>query len=140
MFKISGDTRRQVSDYWGSRNYLRWRVTDQLQLKRSDSAPLWAAEIAMYFEKEDWPSGLPQPARFRLVAGPREVSKEELPVFDLAAFKGLEADTVILVNGGRPRMSPEEIYVGISRARFALAVIDCGGGLDFPRELLDFSH
>jgi hypothetical protein len=35
-------------------------------------------------------------------------------------------------------MRLEEIYVGVSRARFALAIVDCGGTLELPSELVAF--
>jgi hypothetical protein len=101
IFTVSRETRRRVLTHWQPRNYLRWRTRDQqLRLRRRDDTPLWAAEIVMHFEREDWPTGLPRPETFRLVPGRRDAKTNELSVFDLSAFKGLEADTIILVNGG----------------------------------------
>ncbi|MEK4032531.1 hypothetical protein WOC76_03680 [Methylocystis sp. IM3] len=137
-FSISRDVRQKVLSYWHPRNYLRWRLKDQkLKLHRRDPATLVAAEFLMHFEREDWSDGLPTPKNFRLVAERREATFDDIQVFDLSAFKGLEADTIILVIGGHLPMRPEETYVGFSRARFALAVVECGANLDLPAELID---
>jgi hypothetical protein len=141
-FSVSATVRRTILSYWGRSNNLRWRtINNELRLRRRDDGPMWAAEIVVYFEREDWDAGLPQSdasfnqIRVELVRGLRPAKKGELRVFDLSTFKGLEADTIILLMGGYRPTRIEEIYVGISRARFALALVDCGSTLDLPPEL-----
>jgi hypothetical protein len=44
-------------------------------------------------------------------------------MYNVADYKGLEADNVLLLVGGRVSAIEQQIYVGISRARFLLAVL-----------------
>ncbi len=128
LFSIDRYQRRKILENPSFRSALRWCVKGQkLFLSRSDPAPLWAAEIIMHFERGDWAVGLPGVRVFKTVkergmGDPRAVS-----IYELHSFKGLEADTIILIDGGYKPMSEEELYVAISRPRCALILIDCGG-------------
>lgn len=130
--------------------FTRWVVKhERLQLQRPDMAEPLAAEIIMHLEGGRWAEVITEPVsvRFRPYDAPKE--KEEdveydydrellwgypyrqrrekkrivVKTYNVADFKGLEADVVLLlVRGGLP-MVEQQLYVGISRARFVLAVL-----------------
>lgn len=119
----------------------RWVVKDErLQLLRSNSSQPTAAEVLMYLEDGSWVGSIPEPVivslkpydapeegkddyRRLLDALRRPGKRVTVRMYNVADFKGLEANVVLLlVRGGLP-MVEQQLYVGISRARFVLAVL-----------------
>ena len=127
VFTISRELQRSVLDDPKLRTPFRWQVDGQrLRLMRRHPKPISSAEIAIFFAGDEWLKGLPEPKRFRLTAEARR-GKGYLRIFDLNAFKGLEADSIIFLAGAFRPMRDQEMYVAISRARFALVIGDYGG-------------
>jgi hypothetical protein len=133
-FGVSREIRRTIEGDPRFRNALRWRSdSGQVRLRRRHPGPLWAAEVVLHFEREEWAESLPEPRRFFLRAGRDHTEPGSLQVFDVSAFKGLESDTVIVIAAGYRPLRMEEIYVAVSRARFALVLVDCGAQIPLPR-------
>lgn len=62
-------------------------------------------------------------------------------MYNVANYKGLESDVVLLLVRGRRPMIEQQMYVGISRARFLLAVlIDKGTSSLLPQEWITEAH
>jgi hypothetical protein len=135
IFTISRDIQKSILDDPKLRMPFRWQVDGRLlRLLRRHPKPITTAEIAIFFASSDWPAGLPKPRRYRLTAeGSR--ARDRLRVFELNAFKGLEADAIIFLAGAFRPLREQEIYVAISRARFALVIADYGGIL--PANIVD---
>jgi len=66
---------------------------------------------------------------FSLVALDAELRGDQVRMGSLHRFKGLESDVIILtdVEPGAPTSSPTHVYVGSSRARHKLIVVQVGG-------------
>lgn len=129
VFTISRDIQKSILDNPSLRVPFRWQLDGQRpRLLRRHPKPITAAEIAIFFAGDDWPAGLPEPKCFRLTAEGNWVAGR-LRLFELNAFKGLEADSIILLAGAFRPMRDPEIYVAFSRARFALVIADFGNGL-----------
>jgi len=77
--------------------------------------------IAAFFQSEKWVEGIPPVKMYRVAAGKDPGS---ISLFTIGAFKGLEADVVVLF---APQAAPlhrsATSYVGISRARLLLYVV-----------------
>lgn len=135
---------RLKSDSSDFRN-TRWVVRDErLQLLRPDSAPPTAAEVIMHLADGSWAKAIPDPvivslrpydapevregedylaALDALLRRRPQAKRLAVRIYSVADFKGLEADVVLLlVRGGLP-MVEQQLYVGISRARFVLAAL-----------------
>jgi hypothetical protein len=84
------------------------------------------AEVILHFQRPSWPAGLPKPYKVRF-APHSEGLEDAIPTYSIAEFKGLESDDVLLVidSSGAPP-AREALYVGVSRARFRIAVAISG--------------
>jgi len=100
-----------------------WMVREgKLLLTRPAREPLTPAELILHFERDDWHHGIPEPNRIRFqhyaYADP-----DDIPLYQVAEFKGLEADAVLLLLEGPGSDLAHQTYVGISRARLFLAML-----------------
>jgi hypothetical protein len=81
----------------------------------------------------DWTESLPS----RLVAITPYTSAQaidDIPLYDVASFKGLEAQTIVLFARGRGFRPRQSLYVGVSRARASLIVhVDDIAERELPR-------
>jgi hypothetical protein len=68
---------------------------------------------------------------FELVSHPRHPEHDQIVFSSLRRFKGLEADVIILceINPTARVSSPEDMYVGTSRAKHILGIIRYDGEL-----------
>jgi hypothetical protein len=106
-----------------------------LRLRRTASGSVWAAEGILYFSREDWYVGIPKPIKLRVSPSFATRSGLTIPLYAVPDFKGLEADSIILVIRGRTMSYKQLIYVGVSRARALLAVLaDHASAATFPRK------
>lgn len=102
----------------------RWAVSDnRLYLRRRGVGAMRTGEVIVFFRRESWHSGIPQPQIRRVVPFHLPQTGTTLPLYSVSDFKGLEADAVILVMRGRNISHRESTYVGISRARTLLSVL-----------------
>lgn len=126
-FSIDPAIRRRIERSRSFANALEWDYDGRrLHLVRSHPSPLWSAELVLFFERNDWHKTLPQARRIYL--SPQSPSNiDSIGLFQIEAFKGLESNVVILLSRGHRPITIEECYVGVSRARFALYIVDCGG-------------
>lgn len=138
-FNINHTIRSQIDSHPQFRAAMRWVVKDgQLRLYRSRHVQIWSAEIVRYFEREDWAAGLPQPRVLTLRSYDSIDETDIVKMYNVANYKGLESDVVLLLVRGRGPMIEQQMYVGISRARFLLAVlIDKGTSSLLPQEWLN---
>lgn len=127
LFKIDPGIRRAIKQNPHRRKGMRWATHNhRLQLYRPGMAltlPIWAAETLIHFEGEDWAAGLPAPTIRTLQPYYEQSVQHSIPIYNVADYKGLEADTIILLIGGRVAAIEQQIYVGVSRARFLLAIL-----------------
>ncbi|EPX85251.1 TIR domain-containing protein [Salipiger mucosus] len=110
---------------------LAWTLVDGTpRFRRALGGRLHGVEVLRFFSDPGWATGLPETHRWQFIteAVPNGAA-ETVPVFDIAAFKGLESDTVILLLGDHQPVGREKLYVALSRARQVLAIVDCSGGL-----------
>lgn len=123
-FRVSSAARREVLDDPRSRAPMSWAVRDgRLKLWKPGRASLWASEIIMHLERDDWHRGIPEPATLRFEGHLEARGPGVVPVYRVAGFKGLEADAVLFHLEGSVPISREELYVGITRARMLLALV-----------------
>ena len=141
-FNINHAIRSQIDSHPQISAAMRWVVKDgQLRLYRSRHVPIWSAEIIRYFEREDWAAGLPQPRVLTLRSYDSTDETDFVKMYNVANYKGLESDVVLLLVRGRGPMIEQQMYVGISRARFLLAVlIDKGTSSLLPQEWITEVH
>ncbi|MEM7022603.1 MAG: TIR domain-containing protein, partial [Pseudomonadota bacterium] len=112
---------------------LEWRLVDgRLRFRRALGGRMHGLEVLCFFRERSWADGLPEPRRWEFVdPADLELREAVMPVFTVDAFKGLEADTAILLIGNHKPVTEAEFYVAISRARLSLAIIDCSDGIAF---------
>lgn len=146
-FDINSFLRLKLSGNYKVFNHTRWVVKDgSLELQRPDLAQPLAAEIIMHLEDGRWAKVIAEPVivRLRPYDAPEDKEEEDfyhdlslenllglrrkikrlvVRTYNVADFKGLEADVVLLLVRGGPRMIEQQLYVGISRARFVLAAL-----------------
>ena len=90
-----------------------------------------------YFQSPEWTNGIWTEKPIVLKKS-IDISDNEYPVLETPLYKGLESDGVILVSLGKNDNLLNELYVGVSRARGALAVvIDSGNSGIFRVEGVD---
>jgi hypothetical protein len=141
-YKVHQDVRRRINNNPNFRDALKWGIRNgHLKLFRSFRAPLWAAEIILHFEKEDWHQGIPQPNYVCFRHHNDSSLDNSIPVYHVGNFKGLEADSVLLFMGGSALIPEHEIYVGISRARMLLALlVDSRNVMSLPPSFQQFKR
>lgn len=123
-FRVFGETRRRILDHPHFRNAMRWTQNkDRLKLTRPFKEPVWTAEIVMHFEREDWHDGIPQPKLIEFREHNRAELGNAVPVYYVGAFKGLEADVVLMLVAGKAPLPSNEVYVGVSRACLFLTLL-----------------
>jgi hypothetical protein len=134
-YSIEAPIRRQISNDKRFFNAMHWRYrsgSNKWYLKRGLSSKIWLAEILMHFEREDWHIGLPKPRTLRLANGSQTRLQNSIGVWDVASFKGLEAEAIILVAGSYEPVSKANLYVAVSRARQGVCIVDAGADLQLP--------
>lgn len=119
QFAIDDGVRRKIVSDKLFRDAMRFTVRgDVLCLgRRARWAPIWSSEIVLHFQRSDWPVGIPSPARVQVSRSGLSDDLSSLPLYEVAEFKGLEADTVIVLwdSGGMAPLA--ELFVAVSRAR-----------------------
>lgn len=126
LFEIPDKKRRQILKNPNLKRGMSWKLKNgQLCLGRSSFAPIWAAEIIMHFERDDWHKGIPMPTSTSISFAKYDniVSNDTIPVYQVSDFKGLEAESILLFVLGKSPSLMTELYVGISRARFQIALV-----------------
>ena len=58
---------------------------------------IWDAEYIMHFQNDAWTDGIPKPKKLSFVPYYSEDSRNGIKVYNTGTFKGLEADSVILL-------------------------------------------
>src|SRR5579871_2980111 len=123
-FRVQPQTRRRVMNHPQARAPMKWTTREGgLKLWKRGRTQLWASEIIIHFEREDWHKGIPEPETVRFVRHGEARGSGVLPVYRVGDFKGLEADAVLFHLEGSVPISKEELYVGISRARMLLVLV-----------------
>lgn len=125
-FTVKNDLRRRINDIPFFRKGLLWFLQDgRFHLRRRKPEPnIWPVERIMHLERDDWTVGLPHPDFVTLRPYFDAVSSERvIRMYGIEAFKGLEADVVILLIHGSMDMHRTAFYVGISRARCTLVIL-----------------
>jgi hypothetical protein len=97
---------------------------DNGELKLGRLGPkIWDAEYMLHFQQSDWIKGIPKPRQVVFKPYYEENTSEAVKVYNIGTYKGLEADSVLLLIENKEQMHEEEIYVAISRARLNLLII-----------------
>lgn len=123
-FRVPPEVRREVSADPRARAPMSWVIANGRQkLWKHGRREVWASEIIMHFEREDWHKGIAEPESVRFVRHAEARGPGVVPVYRVGDFKGLEADAVLFHLEGSVPVSKEELYVGISRARMLLALL-----------------
>lgn len=123
-FTVHKTIRRRIDDNPHICRAMRWKTHgDGVRLSRPYRAPLWGAEIIMHFERNDWHSDIPAPPSVQFTRYDKPLGNDALLVYQISDFKGLEADAVLFFFRGHSAITEQELYVAVSRARLALAVI-----------------
>jgi hypothetical protein len=94
-----------------------------LILRRSAPGALWAAEIILFFERPDWPEGIPLPDEWSIQPYYEPARSRQIKIYTVSDYKGLESDAVILAARGKVPQMQQQMYVGISRARYSLDLV-----------------
>ena len=124
-FVVRADVRREVLDSPHRREGLVWQLTGgraHLHARRK-GYKMFASEIIMHFERENWHAGLPETETLQFTRDLKSQPKLTLPVYHVSEFKGLESTAVLFYIHNLGSMVEEELLVGISRARLLLAVV-----------------
>ena len=91
----------------------------------------------MFFQRDEWTAGIPEPRSIKLLDYRMPRTRDVVPIFRVADFKGLESDVVVLLLRGRSAKHREMVYVGVSRARYLLVVLaDRAGGSTIPQSFV----
>jgi hypothetical protein len=124
-FVIRRDVRREILDSPDRREGLEWQlIGGRARLRaRRKGYKMFASEIIMHFERDNWHAGLPRTETLQFTRDIKSQSKLTLPVYHVSEFKGLESTAVLLYIHSLGSMAEEELLVGISRARLLLAVV-----------------
>jgi hypothetical protein len=111
---------------------MRWRA-DEKGLELQIPSLRTPALVGAFFGWTDWSQGLPTPPTYAVSASLTGSAKPPIiPLHTVAAFKGLEADGVVLYLresslGGGPRDEDPDrtskAYVGVSRAHLSLYIV-----------------
>lgn len=121
-FGIDRATKRKILNDPIRRAPLSWFVdNDRLRLSRLGISP-WPTEYLFFFGRNDWSTDIPKPTLIRL-SSEYSTAENVIRMYDVGQFKGLEAESVILVNRGSAANLKEQIYVAVSRAKSSLAVL-----------------
>lgn len=133
-FQVDSEIRRMIAKNKLYKDSWYWRQSGrELHLGRHKAAPIWSAEPLIYLESQFWPYGIPDPQITTITPYTMPQTPNTLPLYKIEDFKGLEADTVILILRGKVQNHNESVYVCVSRARIALIVLaDRTVSLSFP--------
>lgn len=112
-------------DWSGTSSPVRFVVTDTNVVITRAAPRYWHARVK-YLASGAWTADIPSPPALNLkpYSAPAPARLGNAAVHTVAGFKGLEADTVLVV--WEPRLSPDplaELYVAISRARVRSIVV-----------------
>lgn len=122
-FSVQTSIRRRILDS-RFREAFTWVAKDRtLDLRRFAHGPLWAAELILFFEQPEWAAGIPQPEIWTIRPYYAPYAPRTVKVYDVSNYKGLESDAVILAFKGKAPLMSQQVYVGISRAKFMLELI-----------------
>lgn len=125
-FSIDRQTRAWIDENPLVRNTISFRDDGEgprLRRRTRVRVRLRAAEVVLYFEREDWPRGLSRPRVVVLQPFYLPRAAGTLPLYRVSDFKGLEAEAVVLIMRGRVGNHREATYVGLSRARVLLCIV-----------------
>lgn len=121
-------TERANRIYWKNMN------GKMKMLYRRRDLGLWGSEIVLFFQDENWAEGLYTETVINFNT-PITNNSKTYRVYDVSQYKGLEADGVILIHQGSHANLKENLYVGVSRAKAALAIITDSEGEQYIRDL-----
>ena len=110
-FFVQTDLRRRITTNPLFRKGFKWEgdIT-RFRLRRPGLAPIFAAELILHFERDDWSDGIPSGPE--LVLTPHfstDGSRNDILMYDVAVYKGLESDGVILFLRGTSSKFAEEL-------------------------------
>lgn len=125
LFTVDGVVRRRIESDQRFHRAMHWKyVGGKLRLiRRSKQCPIWSSEVVLHFERDDWHVGLPEPRIVQFELWRNSVGENIIPVHYIGNFKGLEAESVLLILDGTSSRIEFETYVGISRATSAIALL-----------------
>lgn len=83
-------------------------------------------DVVAFFDRPNWFAGLAGRSSVKLVSEPRPLTADAVRLSTTEAFKGLEADHVVLFVPGEREELAKHLYVGVSRARGSLHVVVAG--------------
>lgn len=134
-FTIEHRSRKHIEENPKSRNAFYWHAdNNQVALwcshKKPGGPPVWSAEVLLFFQDPDWPDGLPKPVDVTLAPYYTPLRSNVIRMYNIADFKGLESEVVILFIQGKIPRFREAVYVGVSRATYKLIVVSDNAGLE----------
>src|SRR5208337_4257240 len=99
-----------------------WRDdSGRLILTLNDGREPFAFVVREFLQAESWATSLPKPRYIKLSTEP--VTEDQIQISDVASFKGLEVDCALLLFSDYTRDFESELYVALSRARIAVALL-----------------
>lgn len=124
-FKVSHAVRAKIErSRTRMRRPLHWVGSGSaLAFGRGAEGLTWGAELVLYFGRDNWHEGIPEPTVLRITPNYTAEDRISIPLYSVAEFKGLERDIVILCLRGRTLAQNAVIYVGVSRARSKLIIL-----------------
>jgi len=134
-YSIEIDIRQRITRTTPFRYGFHWVLNDnRLALRRRARGRTWGGEVVLHFQRDDWYVGIPEPEKRVVQPYDNPLNEFSIPLYKVSDFKGLEADTVVLLMRGKTINHKQAFYVGISRARATLAVLadEAASGV-FPR-------
>jgi hypothetical protein len=114
--EVGGSRVYRNAFHWVNRNKV-------IKLSRAAPGSTWAAEILLFFQRENWNCGIPQANTVEVIPFYEPARPGTISAYRISDFKGLEADAVILLLLGKGYRQRQMEYVGISRARALLIIL-----------------
>lgn len=134
VYETAKNAAHSVSDV----KYVKWKVADdKLILLHPFGNRLH--QIRGFFARPNWADGIPHPRKLRITSTPTSRT-DDIPLYTVSSFKGLEAEGVILFvpypfQGTKSELEAN-IYVGLSRARFLLHMLIDWRMVDYMPEIM----
>ena len=102
-FHVINNVRHRITTSVPYKYGFRWIVDHdrRLFLKRRAGGVVWGSEVILHFQRNDWHEGLPTPTVVEVLPFMSPRTANSIPLYSVADFKGLEADTVLLLMRGR---------------------------------------
>lgn len=98
--------------------------------------PSSPAKVAAFLASSEWATSLPREHVYRFANDGEVTDDATLRLWTVDAFKGLEADVIILYCASSMCLTKERLYVGISRARHTLHLVVPSGARKTVERLL----